>query len=711
MVDADRAPEGTAHVSAAIRALLALMLFMGTVVPAVARAESETDDLSLMPVTMEMPTADMMRARPFFLPDHLSPAFEFEHVAESSISEEDARAALQRFLELRKLSPERVASTVARFDDPAVQIVIPAPNLRAALLMLSDWDPYQVTLAAILDGVNESGHRFETVDFRPLEFGAAIATLQVAYGTGAPRLLISDRYRNETPQQLIPVLVHESMHDGVDNSFEEEIIAGLLDSLTYAEILTLDPDAAITGTELAAYNNVQLFALINSIGRRGGGYVGVVTSLDGDAYVGPGLEAFDADSIRDGIASDSWYAQLPRGGSQGGAVLEALLARFPESAALATTRRFSEEAIAVVDVGIGLVLTPRKVRAIAVDLGLSLASEPPVTPAGDLFPSIELIQARPFFPSDPTLFDLREMHPTLAPLDAEFARAALRETLVASGVDADTISEAIAWFDDRSERALVPDPTLRAGLLMLFRDPRWVSLLDSALRGTNDAGLPVRLAFRDLPEAVPARWESTGTDLSPAVWINSMLIGERPELLATAIVEGLLLESQAQCADQAVIAAALSTTLWADFVASDPYLTSGGTWGTITRNRDLLALLNSQPFDPGNPDSSTFGLRLATGSAGDVLPGIPMRPGSFVDYVLASPRGWNLDPASTTWSPAALTELLQRSGLQSPTQSELIQIDSELLASIDRNFAQFLPAAAGTAAAGALGLTISSGNA
>ena len=61
------------------------------------------------------------------------------------------------------------------------------------------------------------------------------------------------------------------MHDGVDNSFEEEIIAGLLDSLAYAEVITIDPDAANTGTELAAYNNVQLFALMNSVGRRGAG--------------------------------------------------------------------------------------------------------------------------------------------------------------------------------------------------------------------------------------------------------------------------------------------------------------------------------------------------------------------------------------------------------------------------------------------------------
>ena len=145
-----------------------------------------------------MSTSDMMRARPFVLPDHLSPAFEFESMAETPISEADAKAALERFLELRNLPPDRVRRRGCPIRrSRRLSPSFPPPNLRAALLMLSDWDPYQATIDAILDGENESGHPFETVDFRPLDFGAAIATLQVAYSTGAPRLLLSDRYRNE----------------------------------------------------------------------------------------------------------------------------------------------------------------------------------------------------------------------------------------------------------------------------------------------------------------------------------------------------------------------------------------------------------------------------------------------------------------------------------------------------------------------------------
>jgi hypothetical protein len=151
--------------------------------------------------------------------------------------------------------------------------------------------------------------------------------------------------------------------------------------------------------------------------------------------------------------------------------------------------------------------------------------------------------------------------------------------------------------------------------------------------------------------------------------------------------------------------------LWADFVTADPSLTTSATWGTITRNRDLLALLNSQPFDPGTPDSTSFGLRLAAGSGGDVLPGLPISAGSFVDFVLASSRVSSGAGSQSSPSPAALTVLLQRSALLAAPESTPAQIDDELLAGVDRGFSNLLPTAAGIDAALALGLTISSENA
>ncbi|MEZ4529684.1 MAG: hypothetical protein R2855_01530 [Thermomicrobiales bacterium] len=64
----------------------------------------------------------------------------------------------------------------------------------------------------------------------------------------------------------------------------KKIIAGLLDSLTYGSAHCRP--AGREHRQLAAYNNVQLFALMNSVGRRGAGYVGD-GDVDGDAMLGP----------------------------------------------------------------------------------------------------------------------------------------------------------------------------------------------------------------------------------------------------------------------------------------------------------------------------------------------------------------------------------------------------------------------------------------
>jgi hypothetical protein len=159
-----------------------------------------------------------------------------------------------------------------------------------------------------------------------------------------------------------------------------------------------------------------------------------------------------------------------------------------------------------------------------------------------------------------------------------------------------------------------------------------------------------------------------------------------------------------QCNAQTIIAAALSTVLWADFVTTDATLISSPTWGTITRNRDLLALLNAQPFDPGTPRATTIGLRLAAGNA-EVLPGLPMDPGSFVDYVLSSPRAVAIDRPDSSSAPAALTELLRRSGIE-PGTAPPARIDDDLLAQVDLDFSRLLPNQEAVDTAHALGLTV-----
>src|SRR5215203_3465142 len=104
----------------ALLALLALWLAFSGIVGVAARAPSETAGLVLEPVTPEMSTAYVMHSRPFVLPDHLSPAFDFETLAKTPISEANARQALERFLVLRNMPTDRVAAVVGRFDSPAI---------------------------------------------------------------------------------------------------------------------------------------------------------------------------------------------------------------------------------------------------------------------------------------------------------------------------------------------------------------------------------------------------------------------------------------------------------------------------------------------------------------------------------------------------------------------------------------------------------------
>src|SRR5262249_7423374 len=152
---------------------------------------------------------------------------------------------------------------VASYDSKKVKRIVSSPTLRASLLMLTDWTPYQATIDAVIGGENPSGKPFRTVAFDNIGFGGAIATLYDDPRDGRHSMIVDSAYEVEPPEQLINVIVHESLHGGGENSAEEEIIANILDTICYAEVLGVDPDAAYDGTELALFNNLELLALLN----------------------------------------------------------------------------------------------------------------------------------------------------------------------------------------------------------------------------------------------------------------------------------------------------------------------------------------------------------------------------------------------------------------------------------------------------------------
>ena len=72
----------------------------------------------------------------------------------------------------------------------------------------------------------------------------------------------------------------------------------------------------------------------------------IATSVSGDVFVGPGLEDFDARSIRDSILQDPFYASLDSVGTALPPTAVALIDRLPGSAALGESPVYDEALLA-----------------------------------------------------------------------------------------------------------------------------------------------------------------------------------------------------------------------------------------------------------------------------------------------------------------------------------------------------------------------------
>jgi len=330
---------------------------------------SELDGLSIAPIDASVSPDVVMHHRPFILDQNAYPAFRQDAVIER-LDTTAGRERLQALLIGRNVDPATVTAALARYDDPAVIEIIPSPSLRVALLMMTDWEPYAVVISTILDGQNQTNRPYASIVFGDTRLDAAVAVLTQRDGT--IRLVIDDRYAFEPPEQLMPVLVHESLHGGDDNSVEEEAIATILNIVAYADLLLQFPDVATYGTKLTAYNNVFLMALINSTGVAGPGQLGISDSPRDDVWLGTLLEEIDARSMRDAVTGDSIYGGVPTGGSAGQATLAELLKRVTGPARLAPMPDFDEAILEVIDRRIGDALPPSDVVRLATLLGLDV---------------------------------------------------------------------------------------------------------------------------------------------------------------------------------------------------------------------------------------------------------------------------------------------------------------------------------------------------
>jgi hypothetical protein len=627
----------------------------------------ELQDLTIAPIDPSLSADEIMRSRPFVLDAGAEAAFPFEYATPEPLTEDEARARLRRFLELRQLDATTIDEAIADYDSKSVKRIVKAPTLRASLLMLTDWKPYQATIDAILGGKNPSGKPYRVVAFDDIGFSGAIATLYDDPRDGRHSMIIDDDYEGELPEQLINVIVHESLHGGGENSAEEEIIANILDTISYSEVLGVDPEAAYAGTDLAIFNNLELLALLNSTGRGGAGQVGVATSTLGDVFVGTYFGEYDYESIRYVVESDGFYDSLFNKGSPGQQTTAALISRFPGGKALGKNPRYSEEMLAVIDGGVAKVVTPKRAAKLAQVLGLHMTVE--VREETGRLSSKLSLDSRPFAPRDETLFDPSGGKRTGKALTEEAARKELSAFLTKSKLTPEASSALLARYDGAATKELIPDPSLRAATMMLGALKPWTLALGVIFDGNNPDGEPLHVLFAGLRNSAPAaRQSDTDRDgTQPAILINSLLLGESPALLASAIVEGTLLHDDTLTNHEAVAAALMGTLAYGEVVQVDPSVAKAKTWGVMVRNRDLLALLNSTSW-PGDVDSpenaDSIGFLSASNQADDILPGLYADADSFADYVETSPQAARFDRHSDLEAPPVFAEYLAFAGIE-----------------------------------------------
>lgn len=667
----------------------------------------ELDGFKTAPITEGMDPADVMRGRPFVVGENaLTKGFADSGLRLDrldTVEEEGALAALVSFLQRRGVSQEGIDAATEDFKDRRVKKIVPSPNLRAALLMTTDWDPYEAVKDSILGGKNPSGKPFVTVGFESIGDGAIATMYEDETGLGS--IFFDSSYDREEPEILFCTLVHEALHGGGGNSAEEEIAANLLDTVCWAEVLLVAPEMALLATDLGYFNNLTLLGMFNSFGRAGSGQVGVATSTIGDIFVGNGWELLDAESSRAMIEQEWFYDALRNIGSPGQETTGALVSRFPGAKALGKTPRYDEALIAVIDGGVSKVITPEVVLKLSVLLGLDMTTSFSEGKPKDKLSSDPdaAVAARPLMPEDRKFFSNTGTKKNGKSLSEQDGKEALKSALNARSADQTTIDAMLAKYDDEAVIELISDPSLRAATLLLGDWKPWDAVHSVIFDGTGIDGVPLHVMFAPMRDSAPAArqtdWDGDGT--IPAILVNSLLIGNSPELLASVIVEAVFLHDDTLLKEEAIAAATFGALAWADLVTVNPKVAQARTWGVVSRNNYLLALLNTSGQD------GLIGILADNPEIEDVLPGVYADPTTFAGYIDSQPWGLRFDRNSELEAPAVFAEMLTGVGIEPSTGvGGVVAYGEETLIDLDAAVSRMMTPEKVLAVAKALGLGI-----
>jgi hypothetical protein len=166
--------------------------------------------------------------------------------------------------------------------------VIPDPTLRAAALIAMAYPVGEDLVKAVLTGENGSGRPIRAIifeddprlpdifageDYTPL-LGRAVAMKHVLRNGDHSIVIVFDpalKNGKESVELLAVTMFHEIViHEGEGGSFDEELVANMAEVFLYFHLVSLDPDIFKTGTRLTQVQNLQAFALINTLKKREG---------------------------------------------------------------------------------------------------------------------------------------------------------------------------------------------------------------------------------------------------------------------------------------------------------------------------------------------------------------------------------------------------------------------------------------------------------
>jgi hypothetical protein len=595
-------------------------------------------------------------------------------------SDADLRALLTSTLQRRPgMAGERGAAVVAQLDDPALTRLVPAGNLRAALLLLRG-TAGDAALEAVTGGA-----------FTGVRFGAGHACCPntsawvEASGARGP-IVVADWASHEDPRALAAVLAHEALHEDAAVNGKEEAIASALEAVVYGQLVLESPDIARAGTRLTRANNTRLLERLNSRDQ-----TGKLRLLVSTGYTLPRSHAGYGFMIE-------FYEPFFTGGTPGNALLGAMVQRVTGTRVV--TRAFDDAAVELLDQQ-SVALAPADIVALAAALELDTDARAD-TPPQDRDPSavtgaappaagpgeaaaLAVLKRPPFTPRNVALFD-RAAYPGGPPdapaagpgLDAAASRALVQDTLSRRlGAGDARVASALAAFDGPLAAA-IPEPALRAALLSL-RGTAADTVVEAVV-----AGVFTGVVFAPAVPEMPFAWAMPPpAGKRPALAVNGTVRFEDPRLLASFIAGAALQEDASKTPKELLVGRALVPLFHAQQLLDAPALARTGTQLGRVLNRVLLARLNSRDAEGR--------LRLLT-STGNVYPGsagtLPSYLGSYVPYGPDTPGGrtlWDMVAAATrtpafqgTFSVATVQALDQNQALLSAEQIVVLARTLEL---------------------------------